>query len=452
MVNNGNTHGESDSSSNRVRDVGRRTFLKATGAGATGTALAGCLGGNGSGSGGSSEGLKVGHLAPMSSPLGVGSMRSAQMAASKVNEADGVNGGEVEIVEGNTQASPSEAQSVVEELINQENVDVLVGVFASEVALSLVDLTSEMETPLIVTGSASPQVTAGHAGQNYDKYKNIFRAGPINSDLQAEAMAGYCNYLKEKHGWDKLAFLRDNAAWTDSFERDLPGFLQERNIEIVYDSALSIESPDLSSVMDEVAGTDADYILRFFAHIDGSPMLANWHESQYDYGIEGIHVTGMFPGYFQASQGVALYETTAQTGAAGVTDITEKTVPFVKEYQNKYGDAEQPPNKAPMYMGFTTYDAINIVSEVMNATGESPKGSIDPFVEEMLKVNHTGVAGQIEFYGPDSDYPHDLKEVRGDSGDIVNYPVTQWQEGGSLECVYPKRYRTAEHVMPKWMR
>lgn len=451
MVNNGRTHRESESRASTSRGVDRRSFLKATGAGATGVALSGCLGGDGGGEG-SSEGLKVGHLGPMSLPLGVGSMRCAEMAASSVNEGDGVNGGEVEIVEGNTQASPSEAQSVVEELIQQENVDVLVGVFASEVALSLVDLTAENDVPLLVTGSASPQVTRDHAGQDYEKYKNIWRPGPINSDLQAEAVAGYAGHLKEHQGWDNVAFLRDNAAWTDSFEEHLPGFLEERDINIAYDSALSIDSPDLASVMDEIADTEADYILRFFAHIDGSPMLANWHESQYDFGIEGIHVTGMFPGYFEASQGVALYETTAQTGAAGVTDITEKTKPFVEEYRNQYGDAEEPPNQAPMYMGFTTYDAINIVSNVANETGESPKGNLDNFVDAMLDVNHTGVAGQIEFYGEDSDYPHDLKEVRNDAGEIVNYPVTQWQDGGELECVYPEAYRTSEHVKPQWMR
>jgi branched-chain amino acid transport system substrate-binding protein len=451
MVNNGRTNGESESSTNGVRGVGRRRFLKATGAGATGTALAGCLDGNGGGEG-SSEGLKVGHLAPMSLPLGTGSIRCAEMAASAINDGDGVNGGDVEIVEGDTQTSPSEAQSVVERLINQEDVDVLVGVFASEVALSIVDMTAENDVPLLVTGSASPRITRDNAGQNYDKYENIFRPGPINSDLQAEAVAGYCGYLKEHHGWDQLAFLRDNAAWTSPFEQLLPGFLDERDIEIVYESALSTDSPDLSSVMDDVANTEADYILRFFAHIDGSPMLGAWHEGQYDFGIEGIHVTGMFPGYYQLSQGVALYETTAQTGAAGVTDITDKTVDFVESYQEQYGDAEDPPNQAPMYMGFTTYDAINIVSQVANDNGESPRGNIDNFVDAMLDVNHTGVAGQIEFYGQDSDYPHDLKEVRGDDGNVENYPVTQWQEGGSLECVYPETYRTADHVMPEWMR
>ena len=450
MVNNGRTHRESESSATDSRRVDRRTFLKATGAGATGTALAGCLGGDGNGEG-SSEGLTVGHLGPEDITLGVGSLRCAEMAAEAINEEDGVNGGEVEIVTGNTQADPSEAQSVTEELINQENVDVLVGVFASEVALSLVDLTAENDVPLLVTGSASPQVTRDHAGEDYERYKNIFRPGPINSDLQAEAIAGYADYLAEAHDWNSVAFIRDNAAWTSSFEELLPDLLSERDIDIVYDQALSIENPDLSTVLDEVADTEADYVLRFFAHIDGSPMLGAWHEGEYDFGIEGIHVTGMFPGYYQLSEGAALYETTAQTGAAGVTDVTEKTIPFVESYREQYGD-QDPPTQAPMYMGFTTYDAIHIVSEVANENEESPLADLDAFVDTMLDVSHTGVAGEIEFYGEDSDYPHDLKEVRNDDGDIENYPVTQWQQDGALECVYPEAYRTAEHVQPHWMR
>ncbi|WP_336136375.1 ABC transporter substrate-binding protein [Natronomonas amylolytica] len=449
MVNNGKSSRTADETG--YHGVDRRTFLKATGAGAAGTALAGCLG-DGNGGGGGSNGLTVGHLGPMAIPLGVGSLRSAEMAAEKINENGGVNGGDVEIIEGDTQATPSEAQSVAEELIQQEDVDVLVGAFASEVALSLVDLTSQMDVPFIVTGSASVQVTRDNVGEDYEAYRNIFRTGPVNSALQAEAVAGHCEYLLNRQDWDKVAFLRDNAAWTKSFEELIPGLLDERGIDIVYDSALSINNPDLGSVMDEVAETDADYILRFFAHIDGSPMLSAWHEGQYDFGIEGIHVTGMFPGYYEASQGVSLYETTAQTGGAGVTDITEKTVPFTEEYRERYSDAEEPPTQAPMYMGFTTYDSIFIASNVVNDTGEAPRSNLDGFVDRMLEVDYTGVAGQIQFYGPDSEYPHDLKETRDDEGDVLNFPITQWQDGGDLECVYPEAYRTAEHVKPEWMR
>lgn len=448
MVNNDRRYAGS-SISLKPDGVGRRSFLKATGAGASVTALAGCLGGDG---GESAEGLSIGHIAPMSSPLGIGSLRSAGMAAASVNDAGGVAGGDVEIVDRSTQVSPSEAQSVAEELIQQEDVDILMGTFASEVALSLLDLTSDTGVPFLTTGPASPQITRDHAGEDYETYKNVFRVGPINSDFQAEAMTGYCESLQAAHDWNNVAFLRDNAAWTTPFEDLLPGYLDEAGIDIVYESALSIESPDLSAVMNEVAETDADYILRFFAHIDGSPMLANWHEGQFEFGIEGIHVTGMFPSYFEASQGVALYETTSQSGAAGVTDITEKTVPFVEAYREQFGDAENPPYKAPMYMGFNTYDAVEIASNVVDETGEAPRSNLDGFVDAMLDVDHTGVTGQIQFYGLDAEYPHDVMESRNDDGVIENFPVTQWQEGGELECVYPEKNSTAPHVEPEWMR
>jgi branched-chain amino acid transport system substrate-binding protein len=429
--------------------VDRRTFLRATGAGAAGTALAGCLGdGNGEGS---SDGFKVGHIGPNSNPLGIGSLRSAEMAIEEINENGGINGGDVELLDEDTRADPSEAQSVTEELIQQENVDMLIGGFASEASRAVLELTADFEVPFFITGSASPALTQDFAGEDYETYKNIFRIGPINSDLQAEAMAAYCEYLKERHGWDKVAFLRDQAAWTEPFGELIPGYLEERDIEIVMEDALNIETEDFSPIMSDVDDSGADYVLRFFAHIQAGQMLGIWHDGEYEFGIEGIHVASMLPAYYQATEGVALYETTSQTGAAGVSEITEKTIPFTEAYRERYSDAENPPFRAPMYMGFNTYDGLFIAQEAV-ANGASPTDDLDGFVDAMLDISYTGAAGVQEFYGPDSDYPHDLKETRDDNGDILNFPVTQWQEGGEIECVYSPKYRTAEHVKPAWMR
>lgn len=455
MVNDGKGIGGKAEGGNRngnttnVGNVGRRSFLRATGAGVGALALAGCTDG---GLGGSDDQITVGHIAPMENPLGIGSFRSAQMALEEINGEDGINGEDVEIISEDTRADPSEAQSVTEKLIQEDDVDLLIGGFASEATQAIVDLTADFDVPLFITGSASPELTRGFAGDDYETYKNIFRIGPINSDFQAEAIGGYCEYLKNRHDWDQVAFLRDQAAWTQPFADLIPGILSERDVEIVHQDALSIDIEDFSPVMSDVADSGADYVLRFFAHIQAGQMLGIWHEAQYEFGIEGIHVSSMLPAYFQATEGAALYETTSQTGAAGVSAITDKTIPFTEAYRQQYGDAENPPYQAPMYMGFGTYDGLFIAREVISETGESPRGSLDPFVEGMLGITHTGVSGVQEFYGPDSDYPHDLKESRGDDGDIQNYPVTQWQGDGNIECVYPEQYRTADHVKPGWMQ
>jgi branched-chain amino acid transport system substrate-binding protein len=447
MVNNGKSSRSADTTG--YRGVDRRAFLKATGAGAVGVSMAGCLGDGGGN--GESDGFKVGHIGPMSNPLGIGSARSAEMAISEINENGGINNGDAELIKKDTRADPSQAQSVTEELIQQEEVDMLIGGFASEASQAVVDLTSNFDVPYFITGSASPALTADFAGEDYETYKNVFRIGPINSDFQAEAMAGYCEYLKERHGWDQVAFLRDQAAWTEPFAELIPGYLEERDIEIVHESALNINTSDFSPIMSDVADSGADYVLRFFAHIQAGQMLGLWHDGEYEFGIEGIHVASMLPAYYDATEGVALYETTSQTGAAGVTDITEKTIPFTEAYRERYSDAENPPFQAPMYMGFNTYDGLSIAQEAA-ANGASPTEDLDSFVDAMLNISHTGAGGVQEFYGPDSDYPHDLKESRNDAGEIVNYPVTQWQEGGEIECVYPEMYRTAEHVKPAWMQ
>ncbi len=446
MVNNGRLTRETGS--NGQIGYGRRAFLKATGAGAAATTLAGCLGGDGD-----TEGFRVGHLAPLENPLGIGSLRSAQMAVEEINEDGGIGGGDLEIIEEDTRSDSSEAQSVTEDLIQQEDVDMLIGTFASEVAQAIIDLTADFEVPYFITGSASPELTRGFAGDDYDRYKNVFRIGPVNSDFQAEAVAGYCDYLQDRHGWDQVAFLRDQAVWTEPFAEFIPDLLNERGIDIVHEDALSIEIEDFSPVMSDVAESGADYVLRFFAHINAGQMLGIWHEAEYEFGIEGIHVASMLPVYYQATEEASLYETTSQTGAAGVAAVTEKTQPFVQAYRERYQDEENPPIQAPMYMGFGTYDGLFLAREAMDSIdAATPEEDLDGFIEAMLDMEYTGAAGVLEYYGPDSDYPHDLVETRNDEGDITNYPITQWQEDGQIECVYPEIYRSAEHVMPQWMQ
>lgn len=429
--------------------VGRRTFLGAAGAGAVTTTLAGCLGGGGS------DGLTIGHLAPMSNSLGVGSKRTVDMAVEELNEDGGFNGEEAEVITKDTRTDPSEAQSVTEELIQQDNVNVLIGTFNSETTQSILDLTAEFDVPFIITGSADPGLVTDYAGSDYDQYKNVFRVGPINSDFQAESIADYCAYLNDRHGWNRVAFLRDQADWTGPFGDQIPDLLSERDIEIVYEDALSIEGTDFGPVMSDVNESDPDFVLRFFAHIDGGDMLKRWHDGEYEFGIEGVHVPGMLPSYNgpSAYNGAATYETTAQSGAAGVAPITDRTESFVEDYASRYQDADDPPIRAPMYMGFNSYDGVYVFSEAVDSMGTtSTRDNLDDFVSEMLDLDFTGAAGQISFYGEDSDYPHDVQEERGEDGRISNYPMTQWVGQEELECVYPERYRTAEHQMPPWMQ
>jgi len=159
----------------------------------------------------------------------------------------------------------------------------------------------------------------------------------------------------------------------------------------------------------------------------------------------------MNPEFWGQTEGICQYETTAQSGGGGVTDITDKTMDFVETYQDEYGDDGAPTK--PMYMGFNTYDAIHFYSEVAEEAGTiNYNDDLDDIVEAMHSVEYTGAAAEISLYGEDSDYPNDAKETRTD-GKISNYPVTQWQpneddEGGHQELVYPAANSSGDHIAP----
>ena len=65
---------------------------------------------------------------------------------------------------------------------------------------------------------------------------------------------------------------------------------------------------------------------------------------------------------------------------------------------------------------------------------------------------------EISFFGPDSEFPHDLQPTRTADGVITNFPITQTQpttedeRPGQVECVFPGPVETAQHLQPEWMQ
>nr|WP_241432746.1 ABC transporter substrate-binding protein [Natrinema pellirubrum] len=422
--------------------------MGAAGAGAVTTALAGCLGGVDGG--GSDDGVfKIGHLAPTANPNGIGSERSAELAVGEIED-DGVLDQEVELIAEDTQGDTSEATSEVERMIEQENIDLLVGTFASEVTQSIADYVGERNVPFLISGSADPDTITENHGEDYDTFKNIFRVGPLNSELQVEGFGDYAEYLNERHGWTDFAVLPEDAAWTTSFQDGIADEFEDRGFNVVYENTSSTETEDYTPFFNDIEEAGADALFRFFAHSGQGPDVGAWSQGEYEFALEGTHVASMSPEFYGLTEGASLYESTNQSGAGGITDLSDKTGPFVEAYEEEYADDDAP--SKPMYMGFNTYDAIHLYKEAAEEAGTVNYGEdLDTIVDTLQGMSYTGTAGKIEFFGEDEAYPNDLKPTRDDSGKIENFPITQWQGDGTVECVYPSADQTADHVAPEWM-
>jgi branched-chain amino acid transport system substrate-binding protein len=422
----------------------RRRFIKTIGAGAAVTSFAGCTGDNG----GDGENVKIGFIGPSELPLGAAGERAAQLAVDEINEDSGINDQTVELVTADSGGIPSTAVQEARRMIQRENIDVLMGTYVSEVANSLTDVTAENNVPFFITGAASPGTLQDTVGENYEKYKNIFRVGTVNSDYEARELVNYAEYLADEHGWTDFAFTPEDAAWTDPFQEILPSGLEERGLNVVVEESLSTDLSDWTPILDEIESSGAQVMIKTLASLAGPSLLTNWQESEYPFAQEGNHVVSAFYEFWDDTGGACEYEGVGDPGGAGVIPITEKSIPFTERYNDQYDSRPT----MPTFCGAQAYDSVYVYKNIVEQAGTSDASNeMDTIVDTALETDYTGTTGQIQFHDPDHEYPHDVKW----GTDLVPYVITQWQsdsEGNPEKVgVFPEEHATGTHQMPDWM-
>lgn len=108
------------------------------------------------------EPVKIGFVYVMSERLahyGFGAQQGAELALEEVNRAGGINGRKVVGIYEDTKLKPDIGVAVVKKLINQDRVDVVMGIVSSGVADAVAPVVNEMRTPLIITLAMTPDVT-----------------------------------------------------------------------------------------------------------------------------------------------------------------------------------------------------------------------------------------------------------------------------------------------------
>lgn len=440
MVNNGRAHGESESSTNCVRGVGRRTFLKATGAGATGTALAGCLSDNGGSGGGEiPDTITLGALGPSDSPMGAAIHNTAELAVNEINDEDGIAGADVEVSVKDTKDDPGTTRQVYQELTTGEEVDATLGIFGSENLLAIMDNIAQSETVHLTTGAATPEAPA-LLKDDFEKYRPWFRVGPTNATFLGDSLITFAKERFESMGWEKVAFIAEDYKWTEPVTSQIKQQLESAvdGLEVTEVRRISQGTEDFTPIYDELESNGVDGAYTALAHI-GTTALVQWAKQQRPFGFGGIHVPTQLPSYFEATQGAAI-STFSQTTATPNSEITDKTVPYADAYNEEF-------DGYPVYTGYSTYDAIYMLKDAIES---AESVATDDVISELEDMSHTGTSGTIEFYGKDQEFPHDVKY----GPDLAQGVYFQWQQEdgqGKQKVIWPDDLQTAEYQSPPWV-
>ncbi len=125
----------------------------------------------------------------------------------------GLLGRKLEMVVADETENPEQGIAAIKKLTADDKVNVLIGGYTSGVTLAQLPHISNAKTIYLGVGAASPAITA-KVKTDYENYKYIFRAFPINAAHQARALVDFINgKLKGEMGLKKIAIVGENAKW-----------------------------------------------------------------------------------------------------------------------------------------------------------------------------------------------------------------------------------------------
>lgn len=345
----------------------RRDVLKGTGALAVGsvTGFAGCLGGGGgsgsgngsggSGSSGESSSLTIGHLAALSGPfaaIGEPSQRGADLAAQQINNSD--RNIEVDIIHGDTENSADTAINRARELVQQEDVDVLIGFGSSSVAQAVSQFANSQNILCVATIAQTPTITGG------DCNRVTFRTA---SNL-VQNTNGLGRTTREQLDGTRVAGILPDYSFGQQTWEVFQHQLQNSNKEVVNETFPAFGQGDYQNEIQETLNANPDIV---YTSMWAGDLITFIQQASgfnfFDQVREFVAGSGAIIDVSR-SLGADMKEMVAVERYYYEYPDTDRNNQFVEAWRNQY-------NSIPVNVGQETYAGIYGVVEAANKAGNT---------------------------------------------------------------------------------
>jgi branched-chain amino acid transport system substrate-binding protein len=377
------------SNNNTNRDhsgVNRRRFLAGAGAGAA-AGLAGCLN-NITGGGGGGGPIRLGGvylLSGIAEALGSASRAAAEVAVDVVNENGGILDREVEVQFRDHGQNP---QQQIQSLVQEENVDAMLGLTSSGVTLASGPTIEQLGVPFTLTDIGTPFITE-HDTDTYGSYyedENGTAAG-IPNLFRTNANTTINTYAMAQWAYDNLDVTRvanigpDYAYGTQTWDY-FKAFSDGLGADYEYVESVfpSLGATDMTPQINQVLSAEPDLVFTSFWAGDAVTFVQQASEQGLFDQVEDVFDTlGADPTVFSAL-GDTMPEGVHYSGwywhSAFDNQFNDE---FLSAYANAYeGDSETIP--IPSFTGGSTWAAVFIYKAAMEAAGST---NPDDVISEM---------------------------------------------------------------------
>ncbi|MBY5325982.1 ABC transporter substrate-binding protein [Rhizobium leguminosarum] len=326
--------------------------------------------------------IKLGLVAPMSGPnarYGAFSMHGAELAVKDINDAGGIDGMKIELLNADSQGTPVEGVSAARRLIDQDGVDFIIGDVSSSVTLAIQPVAEDAEVLLLNAASSNPKITyqAGVGG-----FKWTYRNYPTDEN-RALIVA---KYAAEQRGFTKFAVLSVDSDYGRSAITFTKKYLPDFKGEILSEDYYKEGEVDFRSVLAKIRDNGAQAII-MYGLADTTPIIAR---QMIELGIAG-KVTLIGNGEFNTEKTIKSAPSALEGAVEAAAWLPQFDSPESKAFVEKFTATY---NQAPNNHAYVHWDTVNLLAAAIKQAGSADKVKVR---DALSKIKYKSPVGEVTF-------------------------------------------------------
>ena len=259
------------------QSISRRQFLAVVGAAAAVGALTACgssssstaasaASGQASGSAEGGATIKVGLLAPLTgdvSVYGIAVANGAALYIKQVNEAGGINGKQIDLIQMDEQGDATQAVTCFTQMVDQ-GITALIGDVTTTPTLAVVAESQEYNMPMVSASATAEAVT--YDAETDTVYQNVFRT-TFTDPFQGVKMA---DYATDKLGYTKAAVIYQTGAdYNEGLATNFEAEFEANGGQIVASETYSAGDVDFKTQLTTIlnAGPEVVYCPNYYEDV-----------------------------------------------------------------------------------------------------------------------------------------------------------------------------------------
>ncbi|HHU52736.1 MAG TPA: ABC transporter substrate-binding protein [Clostridiaceae bacterium] len=321
--------------------------------------------------------IKIGQIGPQTGDVavyGLTTLDGIKLAVKEINEAGGINGKQIELLDEDDKGDPTEATTIYNKLF-EEGVDAIIGSVTSKPTDAVAAIAVDDGIPLITPTGTMAVITEGR--------DNVFRTC-FTDPYQGQILAMFAaDSLKAK----TAAVMRNTSDdYSNGVADAFIQFAKEKDIEIVADEGYGAGDQDFNVQLTNIAQTNPDVLL-VPDYYQTDVMIA---KQARDLGIEATIIgPDGWDGVLDVVDADALdnLEGVYFTNHYSVDDQADVVKTFVENYNAEYGSN-------PSSFSALGYDSVYLLKAAWEKVGSTDFAKT---VEALKGIEHEGVTGFLTY-------------------------------------------------------